>query len=224
VLRVDSPSLPEPAAEIADTLVGKRTALVDFDTGAGQRTLDDLLAGADVVVTGYRPGALDRFGLAPEALAERYPGLVVVTLSAWGHAGPWARRRGFDSLVQAATGIADVEAGPDPAPGALPAQLLDHGTGYVAAAAALWALATQAERGGSWQGRVSLAQTAAWVLRQPRRQPAAAASLNPEPFLGRWPTGTGAVELIRPPGAVDGQPLGWSHLSEGYGADPPGWT
>ncbi|NEB81777.1 hypothetical protein G3I40_42175, partial [Streptomyces sp. SID14478] len=116
--------------------------------GADRRTFDDLLAGADVVVTGYRPGALDRFGLAPQALVERRPGLVVAQLSAWGTYGPWGERRGFDSLVQAATGIAAVEGAPD-APGVLPAQALDHGTGYLIAAAVLRSLTEQAAQGGS---------------------------------------------------------------------------
>src|SRR5207249_6667365 len=93
-----------------------------------------------------RPHALDRFGLGPQALAERHPGLVVVTLSAWGSRGPWGGRRGFDSIVQAASGIAMVESPDGERPGALPCKLLDHGTGYLCAAAALQALARQPAR------------------------------------------------------------------------------
>ena len=74
--------------------------------GGGHRRHRELADTADVVVTGYRPGALDRFGLAPEDLLERRPELVVVRLDAWGWTGPWAGRRGFDSIVQAAGGIA----------------------------------------------------------------------------------------------------------------------
>ena len=165
VLRVDSPSLPdgEPGAP-GDTLLGKRSAFLDLATEAGAERLGSLLADADVVLLGYRPGALARFGLAPEQLAARNPGLVVMELAAWGHTGPWAERRGFDSIVQAASGIAAVEAGPDGAPGALPCQLLDHGTGYLAAAAVLTALAEQRERGGTHLVRLSLARTAHWLL------------------------------------------------------------
>jgi crotonobetainyl-CoA:carnitine CoA-transferase CaiB-like acyl-CoA transferase len=224
VLRLDSPSLPEPAGELSDTIVGKRTALVDFDSRLGRHTLEDLLAHADVVVEGYRPGALDRFGLGSETLADRHPGLVVLSLSAWGHSGPWSGRRGFDSLVQAATGIADVERGARPGPGVLPAQLLDHGTGYLAAAAVLWALARRVEDGGTWHGRVSLAQTGAWILRQPRCDPVHAADPDPGPYLDRWTTPRGTVALIRPPGSIGGARLAWSHLSTAYGADQPRWN
>ena len=103
VLRLDAPHLPEIELQAWDMLPGKRSALIDLHDAD---TRERLLAGADVVVAGYRPGALDRFGLAPDALTERHPGLVVVTLSAWGTDGPWGTRRGFDSLVQAACGIA----------------------------------------------------------------------------------------------------------------------
>jgi crotonobetainyl-CoA:carnitine CoA-transferase CaiB-like acyl-CoA transferase len=109
VLRVDSPRLPELDGQYLDTGFGKRSTGLDLATTADRRVFEELLAGADVVVTGYRPGALDRFGLAPPALLERRPGLVVAQLSAWGPTGPWAARRGFDSLVQAATGIALLE-------------------------------------------------------------------------------------------------------------------
>ncbi|MYR04306.1 CoA transferase, partial [Streptomyces sp. SID6139] len=132
VLRLDAPWLPELPDQHAETGLGKRSATLDLATR--RDAFEELLAEADVVVTGYRPGALDRFGLSPEALAERHPALVVAQVSAWGAYGPWGGRRGFDSLVQAATGIAVTE-GSAREPGALPAQALDHGTGYLLAAA-----------------------------------------------------------------------------------------
>ncbi|QJT00829.1 hypothetical protein G9272_11380 [Streptomyces asoensis] len=160
VLRVDAPHLPELPDQHADTGFGKRSTLLDL--ASDRRTFEELLATADVVVTGYRPGTLDRFGLSPEALAERRPGLVVAQVSAWGAYGPWGGRRGFDSLVQAATGIATVE-GSAERPGALPAQALDHGTGYLLAAAVLRALTEQSYDGGSRFVRLALARTAAWL-------------------------------------------------------------
>lgn len=160
VLRIDSPHLPELPDQHADTGFGKRSALLDLTTD--RRAFEELLAAADVVVTGYRPGVLDRFGLSPEALAERRPGLVVAQVSAWGAYGPWGERRGFDSLVQVATGIAAVE-GSAERPGALPAQALDHGTGYLLAAAVLRALTEQSYDGGSRFVRLALARTAAWL-------------------------------------------------------------
>ncbi len=175
VLRVDSPRLPEIPAQALDTLSGKRSALLDFSEPSGRARLEELLAAADVVVQGYRPGALARYGLAPEALAERHPHLTLVTLSAWGASGPWAARRGFDSLVQCPTGIAVAE-GSLEQPGVLPAQVLDHATGYLAAAAALLALAGL-ERGEPPRSvRLSLAQTARWLTgagtgeREPERE------------------------------------------------------
>ena len=126
-----------------------------------------LLDGADVVVHGYRPGSLERFGLGATDLADRHPGLVVVVVDAWGHHGPWSGRRGFDSIVQAASGIATSEAGDGDEPGALPCQLLDHGTGYLAAAAVLDGLRRQAATGGTVVRSLSLARTAAWLTSGP---------------------------------------------------------
>jgi crotonobetainyl-CoA:carnitine CoA-transferase CaiB-like acyl-CoA transferase len=193
VLRLDPPRLPdlEPGAP-ADTLLGKRSAFLDLGDEAGARRLKDLLAGADVVLLGYRPGALARFGLAPEDLAERHPGLVIAQLSAWGHSGPWAERRGFDSIVQAASGIADLEAGEEGEPGALPCQLLDHGTGYLAAAAVLAALAEQRRDGGTHLARLSLARTAAWLLEAGPDVEGAPRGAKPRPGVGSSPTEAGA--------------------------------
>jgi len=134
VLRLDSPDLPESAAQALDTLPGKLSAELDLSQPDGRARMEELLAQADLLVQGYRPGALARYGLNPDELADRHPHLNVVTLSAWGTTGPWARRRGFDSLVQCPTGIASAE-GDDEQPGTLPAQALDHATGYLAAAA-----------------------------------------------------------------------------------------
>ena len=162
VLRLDPPHRPELPLHAYDGLLGKRSALLDLDTDAAR--LDELLGAADVLVHGYRPHALDRFGLSPGALAERHPGLVVVSLSAWGGTGPWGGRRGFDSIVQAASGIAVAESADGDRPGAMPCQLLDHGTGYLCAAAALRGLADQAVAGGTQVRELSLARTAHWLL------------------------------------------------------------
>ena len=113
VLRIDGPRFPDDPAGLLDTGPGKRHVTLDLASPADRRVVEDLLAEADVVVQGYRPGALEAFGSDPAALAARHPHLVVVRLSAWGVAGPWAGRRGFDSLVQAATGIADRCGTPD---------------------------------------------------------------------------------------------------------------
>jgi crotonobetainyl-CoA:carnitine CoA-transferase CaiB-like acyl-CoA transferase len=144
VLRIDRPQRPDMPPGTADTLLGKRSAFADLGTRDGLDVLHGLLDTADLLVHGYRPGSLDRFGLGFEHLAERHPGLVVVFLDAWGRGGPWSGRRGFDSIVQAAAGIAVGESPDGARPGVLPCQLLDHGTGYLAAAAALDGLRRQA--------------------------------------------------------------------------------
>jgi predicted RNA-binding Zn ribbon-like protein len=222
VLRLDSPHLPEIPAQALDMLSGKRSALLDFGDSSGRAQLEELLAEADVVVQGYRPGALARYGLSAEDLTERHPHLSVISLSAWGTAGPWAARRGFDSLVQCPTGIAAAE-GDQRAPGALPAQVLDHATGYLAAAAALLALAG-VERGVRPRlVQLSLAQTARWLTsagpseREPLRQP------QPEPVLVSLPGSAAPVHVISPPGATTELHPAWTSTTD-LGADPPTFT
>ncbi|SNS97668.1 Crotonobetainyl-CoA:carnitine CoA-transferase CaiB and related acyl-CoA transferases [Geodermatophilus saharensis] len=217
VLRVDSPHLPDDPGQLVDTGPGKRHVRLDLATPAGRRTVEDLLATADVVVQGYRPGALARFGLDPGALAERHPHLVVVSLSAWGTAGPWGARRGFDSLVQAATGIARI-CGTADEPGVLPAQALDHATGHLAAATVLAALARQREEGGGWHGALSLARTAHWLLAAPRRAEAAAGPVDPEPYLLSLPSADGPVTLVAPPGSPP-----WRAAAVFLDDDRPSW-
>jgi hypothetical protein len=223
VLRIDTPALPESPTHALDTLVGKRSALLDLRRAEDGRQLEALLASAHVVVQGYRPGALARWGLAPDELTRRHPGLVVLSLSAWGHRGPWAPRRGFDSLVQAASGIAVCEADGAAEPGVLPAQLLDHATGYLAAAAVLLALAWRQQVGRSWHIRLSLAQTAAWLLRQPRPPKRRVPNVDPRPFLVELDAADGRVTLVTPPGRLGGRPLAWPAPPPRYGADPPAW-
>ncbi|GAA5145001.1 CoA transferase [Pseudonocardia eucalypti] len=224
VLRLDPPDRPELTLHRYDGLPGKRSALLDASTRAGRTTLHELLAGADVLVHGYRPGALDRFGLDAETLAERHPGLVVVTLSAWGGRGPWGDRRGFDSIVQAGVGIAARESPGDGRPGALPCQLLDHGTGYLCAAAALDGLRRQAESGGGYLRELSLARTAHWLL----GQPSIPAAPGVEPVAdGDWLVDLrgdrGRVRTVAPPGAIDGRQLGWPDELIAYGAADARW-
>ena len=165
VLRIHPPHLPELPVLVMDGGRGKRCANVDLRVTDHRRDFDALLDGADVFVQGFRPGAANSFGYAPEAVAERRPGIVYVTLSAWGEAGPWAERHGFDSLVQTATGIvAESSAshrGDMPVP--LPCQALDHSTGYLAAFGAMVGLARRATEGGSWLVQVSLAGTGRWL-------------------------------------------------------------
>lgn len=223
VLRVDPPRLPELADQHADTGFGKRSATLDLTSD--RHTFEELLASADVVVTGYRPGALDRFGLTPEALAERRPGIVVAQLSAWGAYGPWGGRRGFDSLVQVATGIAALE-GSEEKPGALPAQAIDHGTGYLLAAGVLRAVAEQLEEGGTRFVRLALAQTAGWLVNGVARGegPAEASYDSPAPWLSETDSGLGRLRYALPPVFFAGGPKDWSRPPRPWGEDAARWT
>jgi CoA-transferase family III len=223
VLRLDSPHLPELPVHAYDGLLGKRSALLDLGTRDGTARLHELLAAADVLVHGYRPHALDRFGLTPEALADRHPGLVVVSLSAWGNTGPWGGRRGFDSIVQAACGIAVTESADGERPGALPCQLLDHGTGYLCAAAALRGLAAQGARGGTHIRELGLARTAHWLLGRQRPAAAAGPDGTDPAWLATIAGADGPVTVVRPPGQLDGQGLAWPPALTRYGGDPPAW-
>lgn len=234
VLRVDPPGLPDLLlAAPADTLLGKRSTALDLADPGDRATLQSLLLQADVVVQGYRPGSLaTRFGLGPEDLAARHPGLVVVSLSAWGGSGPWAGRRGFDSVVQGPTGIGLAESSDAGEPGALPCQLLDHATGYLAAAAALDGLRRQRAGGGTHERWVSLARTAAWLTATSDGSDGADAACGPgHPPPGddgaRWlvplTDGRDRVVAVAPPGAIGGRPLHWPGFPGRYLAGRPAW-
>ena len=163
VLRIDPPHLSEPEWQHLDSGHGKRSALLE----ARSPQMDVLLSQADAVVLGYRPAALERLGLSPEALAERHPDLIVAELSAWGSAYP--DRAGFDSLVQAESGIALVESADGDRPGVLPAQALDHSAGYLLAAGVCTAIERRHREGGTWRVSTSLRRVAAELLGMPRR-------------------------------------------------------
>ncbi len=167
VMRITAPHLPGFPLLDTDTGRGKLSSALDLRAEEDRERLASLLRQAHVFVQGYRPGGIAAFGFSPEACAEMRPGIVTVSLSAYGHAGPWALRRGFDSLVQNASGINHAEAeaaGQTTGPKELPAQALDHAAGYLMAFGAMMALARKAREGGSWHVRVSLAQTAHWLM------------------------------------------------------------
>jgi crotonobetainyl-CoA:carnitine CoA-transferase CaiB-like acyl-CoA transferase len=165
VLMINGPHLPNIAPLVIDNGRGKRSALVDLRDATGREILRGLTTSADVFLQAYRPGALSARGFGPEELARLRPGIVYVSVCAYGHEGPWAQRRGFDSLVQSASGIAFTEqqAARSGEPKHLPCQALDHATGYLAAFGAIAALTRRATEGGSWHVRVSLAQTGRWL-------------------------------------------------------------
>lgn len=158
-------------------------------------------------------------------MAARWPHLVTVRLTAWGERGPWGDRRGFDSLVQAATGIAHVERDADGAPGALRVQALDHGTGYLIAAAALRGLVHRAATGLGAHAELALARTAAWLLRHPSAPGGPRRAPEPrEDDCVRLSGSAGTVTVVRPPGRVEGVAPAWSRGPSREGADAPAWA
>lgn len=226
VLLVNAPHLPNIEA-IADTSRGKRSALVDLRNSEGRAAMDRLVAGAHVFVQGYRPGGLQALGYGPLQLAARRPGMVCVSLSAWGTEGPWAERRGFDSLVQTAMGFnhAEGEAMSDGKPRALPMQILDEATGYLIAMGAAAALHRQQREGGSWHVQVALAQTGQW-LRQLGRIQDGLAAIAPtrEGFTETTASGFGELCGIRHSAILSRTPAGWPLPSMPPGSHPPAWA
>ncbi|WP_055566561.1 CoA transferase [Streptomyces atriruber] len=222
VLRIDAPQLPESQEAHNDTGMGKRSATLDLDDATGRRVFEELLGQADVVVTGYRPGALERLGLTPEALAGRRPGLVIAQLSAWGRYGPWHERRGFDSLVQAATGIAELEGSPE-SPGSLPAQALDHGTGYLLAAGVLRALTEQHRTGGTRLVRLALARTAHWLVHDLASAQGEDDGFDPARWLAEADSPMGRLRHALPPVSYEGGPVNWTRPPGPWGSDAAAW-
>ncbi|WP_018545857.1 CoA transferase [Streptomyces sp. LaPpAH-108] len=222
VLRVDGPELPELPDQHADTGFGKRSTTLELT--ADTTVLEELLASADVVVTGYRPGALDRFGLSPEALAERHPGLIVAQISAWGAYGPWGERRGFDSLVQVTTGIAATE-GSTMEPGALPAQALDHGSGYLMAAGILRALGERSRDGQGRLVRLALARTAHWLTHEAGPDPSPGGpKYDQDAWLAERDSPLGRLRYARPAVSFTGGPTDWAAPPVPWGSSAATWS
>jgi crotonobetainyl-CoA:carnitine CoA-transferase CaiB-like acyl-CoA transferase len=226
VMLVNAPHLPNIDA-IADTSRGKRSALLDLRSDAGRRGMDELLETAHVFIQGYRPGALASHGYGPRELAARRPGIVCVSLSAYGPQGPWRDRRGFDSLVQTAMGFNHAEAeaaGTPDRPKPLPMQILDEASGYLIAFGAAAALHRQQREGGSWHVQVSLAQTGHW-LRQLGRVPQGLAAVAPalDPFLETSDSAFGVLRATRHSAQLGRTPAAWSRPSVRPGDSPPRW-
>jgi crotonobetainyl-CoA:carnitine CoA-transferase CaiB-like acyl-CoA transferase len=229
VLLVSGPDLPAIPWLAIDTGRGKLTSFVDLRSEQGRGTLRGLLAQADIFSQGYRPRALAVLGFSAEDAARLSPGIVYVSLSAYGPAGPWAERRGFDSLVQTATGFNHAEgqaAGID-GPKELPAQMLDHVTGYLMAFGAMMARARQSREGGSWHVRVSLAQTGRWLWNLGR----VADGLRTEDlkgdavlrFIEELPSGFGPLHAVSHSAVLSKTPAFWARPAMPLGSHPPQW-
>ncbi|MBW7970618.1 CoA transferase [Bradyrhizobium sp. BR 10289] len=230
VLLVSGPDLPAIPWLTIDTGRGKLTTFVELKTETGRAQLRELLKDADIFSQGYRPRALAALGFSPEEAATINPGIIYVTLSAYGHTGPWAERRGFDSLVQTATGFNHAEgkaAGID-GPKELPAQMLDHATGYLMAFGAMMAKARQAREGGSWHVRVSLAQTGRWLWNLGRLDgglttPDLTGEAVHAAFIESVSSGFGTLKAVQHSALLSKTPAGWRRPAMPLGSHPATW-
>src|SRR6185295_3945231 len=168
VLKITGKHLPNLGYQEFDTGHGKLSAHLDLREAKDVDILRGLVRETDVFSQGYRPGTLGNRGLSPEALAKLRPGIVFVSLCAFSHVGPWASRRGFDTVVQTVSGITNRQGelfpGASPGPQFYPVSAIDYLTGYLMAFGAMVALARRAREGGSWLVRISLAQTGRWLV------------------------------------------------------------
>ena len=240
VLRIDPPSWNEPGV-IPEVSLGKRCARLDLAQAADRAIFAGLLAEADVLVHGYRPQALERLGFGAQLRHKLNPGLIDVSLDAYGWTGPLSGRRGFDSLVQMSCGIAHhgmrMQGVDKPVP--LPVQALDHATGYLMAAAVVRALVARLSEGRTLQARLSLARTAALLTGAPQRpgpqtaDVAPAAAYHPAATLAPAEEGDFAAQLeqtewgparrYRPPVAIEGAEMIWDRPASSLGSSDARW-
>lgn len=219
VLRVGAPHLPVIGPILADTNLGKRWTDLDLRTDEERDRFLGLVAGADVVVQGYRPGGLAALGLDAHDLAVVRPGLVYASLSAYSHVGPWADRRGYDSLVQTATGVGAAGAAAAGVAGTrpLPAQALDHGVGWLLAFGVMEALHRRATEGGSWLVRTSLVQVRAFLGSLGTVDALAVADPGPaeiSDLLTETAGAGGTVGHVALPGRIDGRATSWARSGD----------
>lgn len=231
VLRIDAPQWEEPAI-VPEMTLGKRCARLDLRSVEGRSALIELLRGADVLVHGYRLGALDGLGLGEDERQAIRPGLIDVSLNAYGFRGPWAHRRGFDSLVQMSSGINDLgrrfQQSDRPVP--LPVQALDHATGYLLASAVLRGLTERQHDGRGWVARASLARTAHLLMECSALEVPDSGSGRdvPDPDLvdkapSTEQTPWGPALRLAPPVSMPGTPLRWGSPATALGSANPVW-
>jgi crotonobetainyl-CoA:carnitine CoA-transferase CaiB-like acyl-CoA transferase len=216
VLKISAAHLPDSGLVELDTGIGKLSARLDLRTPEGIERLRALAREADVFSQSYRPGALAARGFSPQALASLRPGIVCVSLSAWGGTGPWRDRRGFDSIVQSVSGMA-LASGEGGRPQLLPVSAIDYVSGYLMAFGAMVALSRRAQEGGSWLVRVALARVGKWIVDRGVLPDEAwrgvPDELPPEelaPLLGEMAAPDGRIRFLRPVLELSETPPYWS--------------
>jgi len=234
VLKITAPHIAARDDQEYDTGHGKLSARLDLRQPAQLGILKGLVREADVFSQGYRPGTLGNRGLSPEELAKLRPGLVYVSLCAFSHMGPWASRRGFDTVVQNVSGITtrqgELFPGAEPGPQFYPVSAIDYLTGYLMAFGAMVALARRVKEGGSWLVRISLAQTGRWLVAR-GEVPAAALNDVPKEFpqadIDRWSidsdTPAGRLRHLGPTVQLSETKPYWTRPSVPLGYNDPVW-
>ena len=234
VLKITARHLPNIGYQEFDTGHGKLSAHLDLRRPAELETLRRLVRDADVFAQGYRPGTLDERGLSPEALTKLRPGLVYVSMCAFGHQGPWAARRGFDTVVQTVSGITtrqgELFPGSEPGPQFYPVSAIDYLTGYLMAFGAMAALLRRAREGGSWLVRLSLAQVGRWLVELGEVAPDLLAEVEDEFYpaeIARWSieteTPAGRLRHLGPAVQLSETPPFWVRPSVPLGYHEPAW-
>src|SRR5260221_1977005 len=230
VLNISAAHLPSWEPVVIDTGRGKRSAFLDLRASADRQTLQDLLDTTDIFLQSYRPGALTALGFGPSEVAARRSGIVYVSLSDYSHGGSWAERRGFDSIVQAASGLnhAEARAAGTEVPQPLPCQALDHASGYLMALGALAGLVRRATEGGSWWVRVSLVKTSHWLRGQGQLADGLAcadpALEDIADLLEESPSGWGTVRGRRHAARMSEAAPFWELPAIPLRAHPPAWS
>ena len=226
VLRIDPPGWEE-AGVIPEVTLGKRCARLDLKTTSGRDILGELLGQTDILVHGYRSDALEAMGLGAAARQAIRPGLIDISLDAYGHSGPWARRRGFDSLVQFSSGIAaaGMEWRHTEAPVSLPVQALDHATGYLLAAAAIRGVIASTTGSRQTRARLSLARTAKLLFDHKGFPSDAqfAPAIDQDFAAPVEQTDWGPALRLLPPTEIAGTPMCWTTPATQLGSSAPCW-
>jgi len=221
VLKITAAHLPDSGDIDLDTGLGKLSAQLDLRDARGVETLRRLVRDADVFSQSYRPGALAARGFSPEQLARLRPGIVYVSLSAWGQSGPWQDRRGFDSIVQTVSGMAYAQGGEKPQ--LLPCSAIDYVSGYLMAFGAMVALARRARDGGSWLVRVGLARTGKWIVDRGMVEAGSVPELDPAGLTTETASPAGRIGHLRPVVRLSETPPYWARPPVPLGHHRPEW-
>ncbi|MCL0054146.1 CoA transferase, partial [Dehalococcoidia bacterium] len=234
VMKITGAHLPNIGYQEYDTGHGKLNAQLDLREMKDMETLRELVSQTDVFSQGYRPGTLGGRGLSPEELAELRPGIVYISLCAFSHMGPWASRRGFDTVVQTVSGITNRQGGlfpgATPGPQFYPVSAIDYLTGYLMAFGGMVALNRRVHEGGSWLVRISLAQVGRWLVSQGEIPEAnlknISAEFTPEE-IASWSTVSdtpmGKLGHLGPVLSLSETPPRWVRTSVPLGHHDPVW-